>query len=228
MSPDVRVARLASRQRGVVTRAQLHAAGLTASAIRHRVRTGRFHPFLAGSYLVGHATPAPLAAETATMLVCGRRAVLSHQSAAALWGMGDTPGTTHVTLPRSGISRRDGIRIHRVARLAPVDRRRRNGFPVTAPARTLLDLAAVLSPDDLDAALERARVLRLVRPADVRAALDRTPKRRGAGELRRLLDDRPTLTRSRAERLLGDLVRRGGLPRPQTNAMLEGFEVDLL
>lgn len=178
MSPDARVARVAGRQRGVVARGQLLAAGLTASAIRHRVRAGRLHPFLAGTYLVGHATPPPLAAQTAAMLGCGRDAVLSHQSAAALWGIGDAAPAVQVTLPRSGISRRDGVEIHRVGRLAPSDRGRRSGFPVTSPARTLLDLAGALSPHDLDAALERARVLRLVRPADVRAALDRTPKRR--------------------------------------------------
>jgi very-short-patch-repair endonuclease len=228
MHADERIARLAARQRGVVTRAQLRAAGLSDPAIRHRHETGRLHRFTAGTYLVGHTAAAALAHETAALLGCGPDALLSHQSAAALWGIEERAPAVHVTVPRSGPSRPPGVQVHRVRALAATERRRRAGLPVTSPARTLLDLAGVLDAERLDSALERARAARLVTPAEVLAAIERTPRRRGSGTLRRLLEDRPGLTRSRAERILVGLVRRGGLPRPRTNARIAGFEVDVL
>jgi very-short-patch-repair endonuclease len=228
MRADLRVAETASRQRGVIAAVQLREAGLSPSAIGHRVRTGRLHPFVAGAYLVGHAEPAPLAAETAALLMCGPSAMLSHTTAAAIWGITDREPAVHVTVTRDGSSARRGVRIHRVRAIAAADVRRRERLTVTAPARTLVDLASVLDAERLDTALERARAARLVRPDDVLAALERCPFRRGATTLRRLLEQRPTITRSRAERLLADLVRRGGLPRPQTNAVVRGFEVDVL
>lgn len=225
---DARIAALAGRQRGVVSPAQLRAAGLSRSAIAHRRARSRLHPFVAGALLVGHPAPLPLAAETAARLLCGPDPILSHQSAAALWGIHPAAASVHVTVGRSGSPARRGVRIHRVRGLDPRDRRVHRGFAVTAPARTLVDLAGALDADALDAALERARTARLVRPAEVLAALERAPGRRGAGVLRRLLDARPTLTRSQAERRLLDLVRRAGLPRPETNVRLAGHEVDLL
>lgn len=223
---DLSVARIAARQRGVVSPSQLAQTGLTRSAVRRRVSTGRLHPYVAGAYLVGHTAAPPLAAETAGLLMCGPGALLSHRSAASLWEIEEAEQPAHVTVLRGGSSGRRGVVVHRVTRLDPADRRRRSGLAVTSPARTLLDLAAVLPPDRLDAALERARARRLVTPAAVLAAIERCPKRRGSATLRRLLADRPTLTRSKAERLLLDIVARSGLPRPETNVRVGGFEVD--
>ncbi|HMS63200.1 MAG TPA: DUF559 domain-containing protein [Solirubrobacteraceae bacterium] len=118
--------------------------------------------------------------------------------------------------------------IHRVERLERADRTVREGFPLTSPARTLADLAGVLDRDELDAALERARSGRLVRPAEVLAAVARGPSRRGAGALRELLAERPTLTRSEAERRLLALIGRARLPAPATNVRAAGHEVDCL
>lgn len=160
--------------------------------------------------------------------MCATGTVLSHRSAAALWEIEEADELTHVTVLRNGSSARRGVVVHRVRRLDEADRRRRYGLAVTSPARTLLDLAAVLPPDRLDAALERARSTRLVTPPAIHAAMERCPKRRGSATLRRLLADRPTLTRSRAERLLLDLVARSGLPRPETNVRIGAYEVDAL
>lgn len=225
---DICLARLAARQHGVVTPEQLAQAGLSRSAIRYRIEHERLHPFVGGAYLVGHRVAPPLAAETAAVLLCGPDAVLSHSSAAAIWGIEDAGASVHVTVTRAGSSGRRGVIVHRVGALDAADRRRRSGLPVTAPARTLLDLASVLGRDRLDAALERARATRLVTPADIDAAIARCPFRRGAGQLCHLLEDRPTLTRSRAERLLLDLAREGGLPAPETNARIGRYEVDVL
>ncbi len=83
--PDERVAALAARQNGVVTREQAIRCGVSADAIKHRLKRGRLHRLHRGVFLVGHAIPPPLAAETAAVLACGPEAVLSHESAARLW-----------------------------------------------------------------------------------------------------------------------------------------------
>lgn len=208
--------------------AQVRAVGLSGSAVAHRLATGRLHRFVAGSLLVGHTAAPPLAAETAALLMCAPDPVLSHISAAALSGICGAGPLVHVTVPRSGSSARSGVEIHRVTALDARDRTIMAGLPVTTPARTLVDLASLLPEDQLDAALERARASRIVRPAEVHAALDRARCRRGTGVLRRLLEARPTLTRSQAERRLLDLVRRAGLPRPETNVRIGRYEVDAL
>ena len=149
-------------------------------------------------------------------------------AAAWLWHMVDDRPPVIDVIVRSGAHSRPGLRVHRVRALDPADVRRRAGLPVTAPARTLVDLAGVLETARLDAAFERARTSRLLRPADVREALGRSPGRRGAPAVRALVDDRPGLTRSAAERRLLDLLARGGLPRPMTNIRVSGHEVDML
>ncbi len=101
-------------------------------------------------------------------------------------------------------------------------------LPVTAPARTLLDLAGVSPLHDLERALAEARVQRLVTDRALREALDRAPGRSGTATLRALLEAEPTLTRSEAERRLRRLILDGGLPPPETNVRLLGFEVDLV
>lgn len=225
---DARVAAIAGRQRGVIAPAQLRAAGLSRSAVSHRIAHGRLHPFVAGALLVGHPAPSPLAAETAALLMCTPDPLLSHTSAAALSGIHPVGNDVHVTVSRTGSSARRGVVIHRVARLDAADSTTIRGLPATTPARTLVDLAGLIDANGLDAALERARASGLVRPGDVLAALDRAPSRRGSGALRRLVEARPTLTRSEAERRLLGLVRRAGLPRPETNVRVGRHEVDLL
>ncbi len=120
---------------------------------------------------------------------------------------------------------RPGIRVHNVRTLEWTTHR---GIRVTTPARTLLDLAATVSADDLARAVEEARVLRLVTDADLRAILDAHPRRAGSAALRRELDVEARLTRSEAERRLLDLIRRAQLPLPETNVRVLGHEVDAL
>ena len=110
------------------------------------------------------------------------------------------------------------------------DSRRRHGLELTAPARTLTDLAATHDARQLERAYEQARVLGLVRSREMRAALDRLAGRRGARTLRIVLDadEGPALTRSEAERRMLELVRAARLPAPEANVRLRGYEVDLL
>jgi len=87
----------------------------------------------------------------------GKDAVLSHLSAAALWGFLEWDGRDpEVTVPRAGVVARDNIRVHRTSLLEPRDFMRHEGIPVTSPARTLVDLAAVVNDMALRTAARRA------------------------------------------------------------------------
>ena len=101
----------------------------------------------------------------------------------------------------------------------------RLGFPVTSPARTLIDCA---SDPDIDRLLDEARARRLVTDAEIYAAMDRCPGRKGTRALRALLEaEQDTgFTRSQAERVLKRLVREAGVDRPIFNTYVEGVEVD--
>jgi len=214
----------------VVTSVQLEAAGLGHNAIAHRVREGRLHRLHRGVYLVGTAIPSELAREQAALLACPGT-LLSHRSAALVWKLPVRPGSLiEVTCIGNSRGPRQGIRIHRVPALHPRDVRRHKGLPLTAPARTLLDLAAVIPKETLEQAVAEAIARRLVSASALRETLERSPRRHGAKALRELLD-RPTApawTRSKPERLMLALVRRHRLPEPATNIQLEEWNVDFL
>jgi hypothetical protein len=83
-SPDAVVAEIAARQGGVVSNAQLRAAGLDATAVARRVAARRLHPLGRGVYAVGHTAVTPDGRLFAAVL--GTGGVLSHRSAAAFGG----------------------------------------------------------------------------------------------------------------------------------------------
>jgi very-short-patch-repair endonuclease len=227
---DRAVAAVAGRQYGVVTRAQLVACGLGDSAIAHRVRTGWLHRIHRGVYVVGHLAPTPLQREIAAVLAAGDDAVVSHVSAAYLWGLADDPvGPAHVTIPSRGC-RKPGIRAHRTRALAPRERTIRWGVPVTTPARTIIDMAETTEPTDLEQLIAEARVTKLVSHSQLRAAVAESRGRRGVRGLATILDEEhdPAFTRSEAERRFLSLVRAARLPEPYVNALAAGYEVDFL
>ena len=125
---------------------------------------------------------------------------------------------------------RPAITVHRVRSLDRRDTRRRSSLPVTSPARTLLDRAASLNDRRLERELDEALVRRLTSRTAIGELLDRCPRRAGAGRLRELIDPERTTTFTRAdsEELMLALVRRGELPVPETNVVMESIEVDFL
>jgi very-short-patch-repair endonuclease len=214
-----------------VSYAQLLAAGLTRRSIERRAQSGRLHRVHRGVYAVGHLAPIPLLRETAALLACGDGAVLSHRSAGAAWGILERPAAlVEVTVVGPDCGARPGVRVRRARGIASEDVALRDGLRLTGVARTLLDLASVLSTRALRRAVNEAFVLGLVDEGALWAALDRCRGRRGAPQLRRLLTDGlgPSLTRSEAERRLLELIASAALPRPETNVRVGRYEVDFL
>jgi very-short-patch-repair endonuclease len=154
--PDRIIARIAARQHGIVDFGQLRWAGLVPSAIARRVRAGHLHRLYRGVYAVGHTDLSREGRWFAAVRACGPGAVLSHESAAHLWGLSPkSPATIHVTVPSSnGRRRRRGIRLHYSTTLIAADVARRKNIPVTTRARTLADLGWGSEPTRSD--LERA------------------------------------------------------------------------
>jgi very-short-patch-repair endonuclease/predicted transcriptional regulator of viral defense system len=229
--PDEAIARLAARQHGVVSRAQLRSAGIGDGAIARRIQSCRLHRVHRGVYLVGHTVAPSRAREMAAVLACGPRAVVSHRTAAGLWALlsPDGPSAVDVTVVDSWAQSRPGVKVHLARRLEKRDVRGLDGISITSPARTLLDLAAVVPPDAFERALAEAEARRLVRERDLTDVLSRNRGRRGAGVLRAFfVGQEAVLQRSRAERRLLSLVRAAALPAPELNTRLGRFEVDFL
>ncbi len=209
-----------------MTRAQLLELGFSRRAIEHRIATGRLHPVRRGVYAVGRPELTRHGDWMAAVLCCGPDAVLSHKSAGALWEITrDRCGPIEVATPAGTTRRGAGIVVHRRRGLGEREVTRRHGVPVTTPVITLVDLAASLARDELEAAINEADKRDLVDPERLRAALPRGWP--GARALRETLDQRTfTLTDSQLERRFLALVRRARLPRPLTQQHLNGFRVD--
>jgi very-short-patch-repair endonuclease len=166
----------------------------------------------------------------AAVLAWGEGALLSHRDAAALWGLRDTVRSA-IDVTVTGTSRRSRprITIHSAAAIHADDRSEVDGIPVTSVARTLLDLAEVVSADQLRLAYEEAEKRRILDFRAVGDVVHRSNGRRGLAALLALLDYDPTRAanaKSDLESMFLDLVRTAALPLPQLNAMVEGFEVD--
>lgn len=155
----------------------------------------------------------------AAVLACGEGAVLSHRSAAELWGVlrrarrasaaggGDGSAAVDVTVPGdAGRAKRPGIDIHRSLTLGARHRTLRSGIPVTTPARTLDDLHRTLPPSEFASVLREAEYLRL--PVGSRF--------------------KPDGTRTELEARVLEICRRHRLPRPEVNTKVDRYVVDFL
>lgn len=222
---------LAARQHGLVTRAQLLNAGLSPGRLDRRVAVGRLRPVQRGIYQVG-----PLAfsraKEMAAVLACGAGAHVSHRSAAAMWELlpRDVDAPVHVTVGGRGRCHRPGVVVHRVAALDPSEVTQIDGVPVTAPARTLFDLANGVRGRELEQAMARAERKRLTNRSELLSLVSRHSRRRGIRALRHLLQDgaEPVLARSEAEERFLALIRRARLPAPEANSRIGNYEVDFV
>jgi very-short-patch-repair endonuclease len=207
--PDEIVAQIVARQHGVISLEQLYWAGLTWEQVRHRVRTGRLHRVHRGVYAVGRPGLGIKGSWKAATLALGKRAALSHRSAAELWEMlGRRSRLIDVSVwGRSGRGTHEGLRIHRPRTFTAAEITSRHGISVTTPARTVADLRSVLSPSDVRDAIRAAEIQGLP-----------------IGDYSRLVER----TRSELELIFLELVRRHGLPEPEVNVRVGHFLVDFL
>ena len=159
----------------------------------------------------------------------GGGALVAHCSATVLWGLlAEWNGPVDLLVARGRGPAHPGLRVRRTGWLPAGHRSNRHGIPVVSPARAVLDSGTVLEAADHELVVATALRTRLAtrRELDVLAATGRP----GAPALRRQLarTGGPQVTRSRAERILLDLVRQAELDRPQVNVPVLGRERDLV
>jgi very-short-patch-repair endonuclease len=239
-SPDPpleeRIAELSARQHDVVALWQLRTFGMTQARVAKRVESKRWRRVHRGVIAVSHAPLTRRGHYMAAVLACGPGAALSHRSAADLRSLRRTNRRDiDVTSPARGGRTCDGIEVHSGALLRPCDVMEFDGIPCTTVARTLLDLAEVVPPREVERACEQADRLELFDLRAVEEQLARANGRRGAPVLRAILAEQlssPTLTRSELEERFLALCRAAKLPQPHVNAWIAcgatGFEADFL
>jgi len=216
------------RQHGVVTRAALLELGFGTRSIEHRVASGRLHLVSPGVYAVGRPELTPRGRWMAAVLACGDGAVLSHRSAAELWGIGYEDGKRiDVSIRRKSKITRKGIKVRARPSLDAKSMVVRYGIPVTHPVQTLIDLATELRILQVERAVNEADKLDLVDPETLRKALDAYVGMPGVKTLRTMLDRHTfRLSDSDLEILFRPLALAAGFPVPLTKHWVLGFEVD--
>ncbi|HEY8502693.1 MAG TPA: DUF559 domain-containing protein, partial [Solirubrobacterales bacterium] len=227
-----RLAGLATRQHGVVSHSQLLELGFGVHWIERRLGEHRLRQVHRNVYAVGHLRVPRRGYWWAAVLAYGPDALLSHHTAAVLWGIQRARrGPIHVTAGcgRQGIRRREGVWIHR-CKLAPKDRTVRDGLPVTTVARTLFDLAEVAPYETLKGAVEEADRLKLLRLRELEQVCERGRGRPALRPVRRLLAELgpPDQGRSPLEIRFARVLREHRLPKPAQNVLVLGHEVDAL
>ncbi len=217
--PDIRLALLASEQWGVVDIADLRRCGLDKHAVARRVRAGRLHPIHKRVFAVGHTNLPQQARILASVKACGPDAYASRSASGELSKqivlLGDR--RPDVLVLGATTRRHPEIRVHRTTRLDPRDVTRIQGIPATTVARTLVDLAADLTYEQLRRATREAQAQRLVALPQLVETLARLRPCRGAVNLARIVATGPAPTRSELEDVVLDLMLRGGLEHPDVN-----------
>jgi very-short-patch-repair endonuclease len=219
---------MARRQHGVVTRSDLERLGFSEEALEHRLATGRLHLVSPGVYAVGRPELTPHGRWMAAVLACGDDAVLSHRSAAELWGIGyEERGRIDVSIRRRSKITRKGVKVRARPSLAASPFAVRFGIPVTHPVQTLIDVATELKSLRLERAVNEADKLDLVDPETLRRALDGYVGMPGVKTLRTMLDRHTfRLSDSDLEVLFRPLALAAGFPQPLTKHWVLGYETD--
>jgi very-short-patch-repair endonuclease len=218
---DSPIARLAGAQHGVVARRQLLHLGWSEDELEWRIQAGRLHRVHAGVYSLA---PWELISKQgwwmAAVLASGPQALLSHRTAAALWGLrGYSSGAIHVTVPRKSTSTQR-IRRH-FSLVLPDERGAEEGIPATSINRTIFDLAATENLDTLVAMIKEAEYLRRYERISLPALLERYPGKRGSRKiklaLQRIIEEPPGRTQSKLEQRFASFLRGHSLPSPRFN-----------
>ena len=219
---DQALSELSLAQNGVFGLEQLRALGLTAPAVRARLAVGRLHRIHRTVYsLVPKELLKRDGLYMAAVIACGAGAVLSHRSAAALLELRDWGHTKiEVTVPRRSARRHEGVKVHRSTKLTARDVTDVNNIPCTTVARTLFDLAEVVTPRQLERSFDQAEIAEVLDLKAIEDQLARNPTRPGAKAVREVLETHyigRTPTWSENEEALLAITRPLGIPDPDTN-----------
>jgi very-short-patch-repair endonuclease len=201
---------VARAQSGVISTAQLAAAGRSPSAITRMARRGELERLSRGVYLAGGA-PATLRARL-WAAVLATDGVLGYATAGALWGVLDPDDPrVHVVVPAARrVSRPSGVVLHRHD-LPPAAVRVRADLPTTSRPTTVLDLLASLPAEEAGRLADRALQRHWLERDAVTRRLAAEPRRPGNAQLRRLADQLGDGAAAHSERLLHRLLRGAGI-----------------
>ena len=209
---------------------QLVEIGFGRGEIDRRVRAGWLHRLYRGVYAVGHPTVTAEGQRMAAVLACGPMAVLGFWSAVTHWGHLKTNRAVIDVVVAGRRRGHKGIRLHCVTHLDPRDVTIRDGIPITTVPRALLDLATVANPRQLRRAVNEAARGGWLGPDTLAEFLERHKGCPGIKAFRQAtaaLNPGTHRTKSDLEDAFLTLCRKHGLPKPDSNAEVEGFEVDI-
>jgi very-short-patch-repair endonuclease len=215
------ITELMAQQHGVVSGAQLDRLGVSRSVVRTAVRHGWLALAAPGVY---RSTAVAITFDHRVMvglLALGHEAVVSHRAAAHLHEFDrSSPDVVEFTVPRGARNAKLDLPVHSTFVLPPIDRVTVGDYPCTSATRTIIDLARLrVPPPQLEAAIDSA--IRTGRSSPI-VLVDRLGALRGPGRWgARLLDELLVDTggHTMLERRFLQLVRRAGLPRPQTQVI---------
>jgi predicted transcriptional regulator of viral defense system len=218
------VGKLAGAQNGVVTLEQLEGLGLSERAIHQREAAGRLFRIHQRVYSLTPQVMTQRGRFMAAVLACGPDAVLSHRSAAYLWGLVDSwEAPIDVTAPNRRGRSPEGVAAHKDGSLQPIDKTTVHGIPCTTVARTILDFAGVEPDWRVRKVVAQGEVLQILDKGKLRALLKRSRRRRGVARVRLILDTIHPLTkrtRSELERLFLEMCAKRSVPEPEVNIWL--------
>jgi hypothetical protein len=211
---------VARTQHGLVARAHVLALGGSDGLIRHRLDRGRWERVHPNVYRIAGAPRTREQALLAAVMAAGDRSAVSHRAAAALWRLPYVGGgAVEVVVPRPRHPRLAGVVVHQARVIEPADLDVVDDIWVTSPARTLVDVAGVVSRARLALALDDALARRLTTLDAVAGTVERLGAggRAGGRVVRRLLAERDPAQAppdSVLEGRLLALLRRAGLEAP--------------
>ena len=203
---------------GHIRTEELESLGLAPSTIRDRCRAGRLIREFPNVYAVGHVQPTAIARADAAVLACGDRTALSHDSAAALYGLRKWPRVPEVSSPRR--LRITGIRAHRTLTLTRRDVTTRDGIQVTTVARTTADIAPRLTDIQLVRLIHEARRNRDLPNTELDRLYALCPRAAW------VYDSEEAPSRSSFQHEFKSFLVRWDFPIPEFEALWHGFEVD--
>lgn len=215
-----RVAPIAARQHGLITREQVRAAGVSDQQLRSLRGAGVLTTTQPRVYAVAGAPSSWEQLLCGKVLAAGPLTVAGARSAAGLWRL-DRFRRQHMDLlaPAPSGRRVPGARTHETNDLPSRDRTVFEGIPVSTPARTIIDVARYVSPARLGSMLDDAvrRDLTSYEEVQQRFAELAARGRDGIATVRQVLSTRPggaVVPDSPLEHDVRALLRRSAVPEP--------------